>query len=217
MGWLAGLHNKKGSHKIMESGTKRAILVFDAVCLSITLLYGATSRLMKIVPARKWNEITVEETSYTRKTQEAVSPPRVIKENVLERRKCYELSEEDYENLLRIVEAEATGEDMKGKILVANVVMNRVKSGKFPTTVTNVIMQRDMGKVQFSPVADGRFYHVQISESTKEAVEEVVYGVDYSKGALYFVSAKKADTDNYAWFQGSLDYLFSHGGHEFYK
>lgn len=201
----------------MDSRMKRAVLVFDVVYLSVTLMYGAASRYMEIVPMKNLSEITIEKTCYVKRNEEAASPPRVIKENVLQRQKCYDLTKEDYSNLLRIVEAEATGEDIKGKILVANVVMNRVKSKKFPNSVTKVIMQKDMGKVQFSPVADGRFYNVHISETTKKAVEEVVYGTDYSHGALYFVAAKKADSQNYAWFQGNLEYLFSHGGHEFYR
>ena len=216
------LQEKKGTHKDMDNRQKRVVFVIDVICVATILLYCVTSRFEGIVPKikfeeRKWDEIIVEEDFYNKSMPEAVSPPRIIKESVLQRKKVYELSKEDYENLLRIVEAEATGEDLRGKILVANVVMNRVKSGKFPSTVTGVVLQRDFGAVQFSPVADGRFYNVHITESTKEAVEEVMYGTDYSNGALYFVAASKADVNNYAWFRDSLDYLFSHGGHEFYR
>lgn len=35
------------------------------------------------------------------------------------------MSDEDYQNLLQIVEAEAGTEDIKGRVLVANVIMNR--------------------------------------------------------------------------------------------
>ena len=41
------------------------------------------------------------------------------------------MSDEDYDTLLRIVEAEAGSEDIKGRVLVANVIMNRVKSENF--------------------------------------------------------------------------------------
>ncbi len=46
-----------------------------------------------------------------------------------EKEEC-ELSSRDYETLLKIVEAEAGTEDQKGKILVANVVLNRVDAFK---------------------------------------------------------------------------------------
>ena len=48
--------------------------------------------------------------------------------------------------LLRIVEAEAGICDYQGKLLVANVVINRVESGSFPNTVTEVVYQ----KIRFS-------------------------------------------------------------------
>ena len=51
------------------------------------------------------------------------------------------LDEQEYQVLLRIVEAEAGGEDTIGKMLVANVVMNRVRSEIFPATVTGVVYQ----------------------------------------------------------------------------
>ena len=37
------------------------------------------------------------------------------------------MSDEDYDTLLHIVEAEAGTEDVKGRVLVANVIMNRDK------------------------------------------------------------------------------------------
>jgi N-acetylmuramoyl-L-alanine amidase len=127
-----------------------------------------------------------------------------------------ELSSTDYNALLRIVEAEATGEDLKGKILVGNVIMNRVSSDKFPDTVEEVILQKVEGHVQFSPTADGRYQNVQITDETVEAVDHVLAGEDYSQGALFFSARDKADPDNMSWFDNNLKWLFIYGGHEFY-
>ena len=52
---------------------------------------------------------------------------------------------EDYYALLQIVEAEATGGDMKSKILIANVVLNRVKDSRFPDTIYEVVWEKDGG------------------------------------------------------------------------
>lgn len=202
----------------MDRKMKRALFAFEAVCISLLILLGMVSQVMqRFQMMTEPKEITMRESSYTKLVEEAVSEPRVVDETLLVREKCYDLSKEDYENLLRIVESEATGEDLKGRILVANVVMNRVKSRKFPNSVTKVVMQRENGNVQFSPVADGRFYRVSVSSKTREAVDRVIYGTDYSDGAMYFVSAKRADAGKYAWFKSRLTYLFTHGGHEFYK
>ena len=61
---------------------------------------------------------------------EAVSERRTIVEQSVTREMAYEISDEDYQTLLRIVEAEAGCEDENGKLLVANVVLNRVESSR---------------------------------------------------------------------------------------
>ena len=126
------------------------------------------------------------------------------------------MSDEDYETLLKIVEAEAGGEDEVGKILVANVIFNRMKNPEFPSTVTEVVWQNVAGSPQFSPTADGRINTVTVSEETREAVNKAIDGEDYSKGALYFVEESTADQDNVKWFKSDLKFLFKHGVHAFY-
>ena len=102
----------------------------------------------------------------------------------------YELSDKDYEVLLKIVEAEAGGEDETGKLLVANVVLNRMENDAFPDTVEEVVFQNDGSCYQFSPIGDGRYDKVIVSDETYKAVERALKGEDLSKGALYFVSEK---------------------------
>ncbi|MBE5921805.1 MAG: cell wall hydrolase [Lachnospiraceae bacterium] len=118
------------------------------------------------------------------------------------------ISDEDYNNLLRIVEAEAQNQGDIGKILVANVILNRVESSRFPNDITDVIFQ----KGQFSPVSNGRFYSITVSESTRDAVDRALAGEDYSEGALFFANYKYTG----GWFK-SLDFLFQHKDHCFFK
>lgn len=146
----------------------------------------------------------------------ASSGQRIVDCNRLDKEYQYNLSKEDLEVLLRIVEAEAGGEDEEGKLLVANVVLNRVKSEEFPNTVTEVVFQQENGVTQFSPVRNGRYWTVKISEETVDAVERALSGEDISQGALYFAARKHADSDNMRWFDEKLMYLFAHGGHEFF-
>lgn len=160
-------------------------------------------------------EETISQTSITMDESKAVSVPHIVEVNVLETQRM-EISQEDYEVLLKIVEAEAGGEDEEGKLLVANVVLNRVQSPKFPGTVKEVVFQQENGTTQFSPVSDGRFYSVTVSEETKEVVERALCGEDISQGALYFVSRENADPERMKWFDNNLELLFSYGGHEFF-
>ena len=119
--------------------------------------------------------------------------------------------------LERIVEAEAGGEDHKGKVLVANVVLNRVKSKSFPSTVEEVVFAHRGSTYQFSPIYDGRYYTIDVSDDTKKAVKDALNGVDHSQGALYFMERAYADSDNASWFDRCLTRLFSYRCHEFYK
>ena len=131
--------------------------------------------------------------------------------------KRIKLSETDKNVLLRIVEAEATGEDVTGKMLVANVILNRVNSDQFPDTVEKVVFQQKGGKYQFSPIRDGRYNKVSISDTTREAVERVLNGEDQSQGALYFMSRRQANSKNARWFDNHLTKVLTHGTHEFFK
>ena len=126
------------------------------------------------------------------------------------------ISSADYQVLLKIVEAEAGSEDLNGRILVANVVLNRVKSELFPDCVTDVVYQHSNGVYQFSPVKNGTIDTVSISEETKQAVELALDGTDLSKGALYFAARNAANEKNMRWFDTHLVRLFAHGGHEFF-
>lgn len=124
----------------------------------------------------------------------------------------FHLEEQEYQVLLKIVEAEAGGEDLAGRMLVANVVMNRVRSASFPNTVSEVVYQRSDGRAQFSPISDGRIDQVQVSAETVDAVQRAMNGEDISSGALYFRSVHSSSS----WFDSSLNRVLEHGNHIFY-
>lgn len=145
------------------------------------------------------------------------SGQRVVDCSELQRNSKYQLTEEELEVLLRIVEAEAGCEDEDGKLLVANVILNRLNSPKFPDSVTEIVFQRENGVAQFSPVYDGSYACAEVSEETVNAVGRALDGEDISDGALYFAARKYADDDRMRWFDEKLTLLFRYGGHEFFK
>lgn len=128
-----------------------------------------------------------------------------------------QMSYNDYCTLLQIVEAEATGGDEKSKLLIANVVLNRVKDPHFPDTVYDVVWQRLYGRAQFSPTQDGRMGTLAISDTTRNAVSRALSGEDISQGALFFLARKDSASSNVKWFDDTLVYLYSYGGHEFFR
>ncbi len=125
----------------------------------------------------------------------------------------FQLEEQEYQILLKIVEAEAGGEDTIGKLLVANVVLNRVRSGHFPNTVSSVVYQTHNGKPQFSPAGNGQLDSVNVSGDTVEAVARAMNGEDVSQGALYFRSVRSTC----GWFDRALSRVVEHGNHIFYR
>lgn len=149
--------------------------------------------------------------------QNISSPKRTVSYDVLINEDAVFLDEESVEVLCRIVEAEAGNEDEKGRMLVANVVLNRVESSRFPNTVKGVVFQKGGGIYQFSPVANGRYYRVKVSNQTREAVEKVLRGADESQGALYFVNRRAANGKYMNWFDTRCTFLFTYGHHEFFS
>jgi len=101
-------------------------------------------------------------------------------------------SESDYNVLLRIVQAEAGNCDIEGRVMVANVILNRVESGSFPNTITKVVYQ----KHQFSPVSNGSIKRCKVTTETVEAVERALAGEDLTDGALYFMNRRASSKKN---------------------
>ncbi|NCC44449.1 MAG: cell wall hydrolase [Clostridia bacterium] len=97
------------------------------------------------------------------------------------------ISSEELDLLAAIIQCEAGGESDTGKVAVGAVIMNRVNSGQFPNTITEVVYQSG----QFSPVASGILSSV-LSEGARSdcyaAAQEALNGSNPIGGALYFNS-----------------------------
>lgn len=93
-------------------------------------------------------------------------------------------SSSDLQIMAAIIECEAGIEPYYGKLCVGSVVMNRVRSDRFPNTIIEVIHQ----KSQFTPVGSGRFAIVLARGADKECVQaaqEVLNGKN-TIDALFF-------------------------------
>lgn len=89
--------------------------------------------------------------------------------------------------LARLVHGEARGEPYKGKVAVAAVVLNRVKSSSFPNTIAGVIYQRGA----FDAVSDGQI-NMQPDDESIRAARDAMNGWDPSNGCLYYYNPKTA-------------------------
>lgn len=109
----------------------------------------------------------------------------------------------EIELLARLIHAEAGNQDLTGKKLVADVVLNRVASPAFPDTIEDVIFQRG----QFSVVNNGALEDARqtvTAEDYEAAISELSDQIDYE--ILYF------DCNGYPRY-GTPAY--KHGGHYF--
>lgn len=89
--------------------------------------------------------------------------------------------------LARLVHGEARGEPYKGKVAVAAVVLNRVRSSSFPNTIAGVIYQ----KGAFDAVSDGQINMEPDNESIR-AARDAMNGWDPSNGCLYYYNPRTA-------------------------
>lgn len=117
------------------------------------------------------------------------------------------LTEEEIEIFERIVEAEVGGTNYEGKLAVANVILNRVQSSRFPNTLKEVVFANR----QFSPISDGRYYTVTVTETTKQVVQDALNGSRIiDEEALYFCTPTAPGK---GWFETDLrkiDYIAPH-------
>lgn len=95
-------------------------------------------------------------------------------------------SVDDATLLAAIIQCEAGSECYEGKVAVGAVVLNRVRSGGYPNTISGVIYQSG----QFGPVSNGSLARVlasgNISSSCRQAAADALAGSDPTGGKLSF-------------------------------
>ncbi|HEX2763367.1 MAG TPA: cell wall hydrolase [Allosphingosinicella sp.] len=102
--------------------------------------------------AKMWSAVSALVTPGPAAAQSAAPARRNLDELVA----AYEgtsVADREQECLAKAVYFEARGESIEGQLAVAEVVMNRAASGRYPTTLCAVITQ----KAQFSFIRNGRF------------------------------------------------------------
>lgn len=135
---------------------KRIVDVF--ILLAYMGVLGSLCVSMRISMPKQTKCETEANTSLTESSQVFVKSNKV------------DLSNEEFcdalETLAKCVEAEAGNQDLYGKRLVVDVILNRVDSKRFPDNIEDVISQ----KYQFSTYWNGSMDRIEPSEQTFEAV-----------------------------------------------
>ena len=119
-------------------------------------------------------------------------------------------SSSDLNLLARTVYSEARGEPYEGQVAVGAVILNRVKSSKFPNTVSGVIYQSGA----FTAVNDGQI-NVPIAENSSvyKAARDAMNGWDPTGGCIYYFNPNTA-TNKWIWSRPLVKVI---GKHRFCK
>jgi len=116
----------------------------------------------------------------------------------------------DIQLMARAINGEARGEPYEGQVAVGAVILNRVKSSKFPNTIAGVIYQPGA----FTAVADGQINQPIAEGSTVyKAAQDAKNGWDPTGGCIYYFNPNTA-TNKWIW---SRPHVKTIGKHRFCK
>ena len=133
----------------------------------------------------------------------------VLLENNVTVYSTYMYTNQELKYLTCIIQAEAGNQPYAGKVAVANVVLNRVESERFPNTIKSVIYQNN-GVPQFTPTVNGSLRaklknYKKMSEQTRacqKAAKAALAGENVVGDKLFFcvyepAVAERAGEGNY--------------------
>lgn len=184
------------------------------VSLLIGCILGTIAGIGHIRSVKNWEKITEEQIKANRTYDAEVVAERERWEQA-ESRPVTELTEEDIkeidywgelELLAQVVEAEAGNQDMTGKRLVVDVVLNRVDSPLFPDTITEVLEQPGQFSTMWNGAVDDASYHMQEDDYTAVMMEVTGTRLDYD--IYYFTAGEYNDSCKPAYIHG--DHYFGY-------
>lgn len=158
----------------------------------IAVVYGGTTRYVSadyVTTSLALGEgITIEEEQAELARiaeEEAAKKAAQVTEVTTVQNAAVEATVDDVTLLAAIIQCEAGNEVYEGQLAVGAVVMNRVRSGRYPSTVHDVIYQ----KSQFPPAGAGSVANVAAKgpkQSCLQAAQEALNGTDNTGGATCF-------------------------------
>lgn len=177
---------------VAEGTTLTVDSAADADSEWVPVIYGGTTRYVSsdyvTVSLALGEGVTIEEEQAELARiaeEEAAKKSAQITEVTTVQNSAVEATTDDVTLLAAIIQCESGNEIYEGQLAVGAVVMNRVRSGSYPNTVSEVIYQRK----QFTPAGSGAVATVVANgpkQSCLQAAQEALNGIDNTGGATSF-------------------------------
>ena len=209
---MGSINRKRRRH--LSNKTRRLL-----ISLLIGCILGALAGVGHIRSVKSWEKVKSEW------VKEQIAADRAYETEVASERERWEqmeqagsipvtdLTEEDIkemdywgelELLAAVVEAEAGNQDMTGKRLVVDVVLNRVDSPLFPDTITEVLEQPGQFSTMCNGAVEDAGWHMQEDDYTAVMMEVTGVRLDYD---IYYFTAGE--------YNASCKPAYIHGDHFF--
>lgn len=171
----------------------------DALNQQVEQLYSVAIDEMELIEPIKYTDKKAYLTLYKEIITYAPDPPETIYDYT---------TDDEFELICGVIEAEAGICDFDGKVSVANVIINRYEQD-VDNTWHDVLFKHN----QFSTISNGMYKKVKISDDTRLALEfAFLFGCDKTMDATYFKSGNDSWHDNC----DKLEEVYSDGKHKFY-
>lgn len=186
----------------------------------MALLLGAERQALDALPEQKLKELAVGPKIATKTTTAAKKPAEAVVisyDSDWLAAQPAPTGDAEWECLRKAIYFEARGETLKGQFAVAEVILNRKESGRYPGSVCEVVGQRGNGGCQFSYVCDGRADAMKDAEAIDRAGRIARVMLDgaprtLTMGAMYF-HTRGVQPD----WSHRFDQTAAIGAHLFYK
>lgn len=164
--------------------------------------------------AAKTQKVTENKTGTTASADDTTTKKTTTEKSDNTEKSVISYTDEEFEMMCYVLQGEVGGCSDASKIAVANVIINRVKSSRFPDSIKGVLTAPN----QFTAISAYYNKTNAPSKNTKDCAKRALNGegADASKGATYYYAPKYCSGSSAAWFE-SLTFCMELEGQRFFK
>ncbi|MEO3155899.1 cell wall hydrolase [Ruminococcus bicirculans (ex Wegman et al. 2014)] len=121
-------------------------------------------------------------------------------------------TDEEFDMLCYVLQGEVGNCSEQSKIAVANVIINRVKTGRFGSSISDVLTAPN----QFTAINGYYSGRNKPTQNTIDCAKRALNGEDNSNGAVYYYAPRYCGGSTAAWFE-SLTFCMELDGQRYFK